>query len=138
VSPPRADPPGPEDLHVRLWATPTRLVALRHTLSRWARGTKLSEERQEDLVLATYEALANSAEHAYTAGRGGPVEITATCAQNELVVVVVDEGRWRTPDPGERFRGRGRPLMRVLADTVATVDRANGTTVTMSWRLGPA
>ncbi|WP_181784123.1 ATP-binding protein [Pseudonocardia pini] len=127
---------GPEDLHVRLWVTPARLVGLRHTLSRWAHGTALSAERQEDLVLAAYEALANSAEHAYSAGRGGPVEITARCVRDELTVVVTDEGRWRTPDPAEHLRGRGRPLMKVLADTVATVHRANGTTVTMSWRLG--
>lgn len=133
-----ADTTDTANFHVRLWATAERLVGLRRSLAGWAAGTGLPEERQEDVVLAAYEAMANSAEHAYPAGEGGPVEVTARCGADELTVVVTDEGRWRTPDPRETLRGRGRPLIGVLADASATVHREDGTTVTMSWRLGPA
>jgi anti-sigma regulatory factor (Ser/Thr protein kinase) len=129
---------GGGDFHVRLWATAERLVGLRRSLTGWAAGTTLPEERQEDVVLAAYEAMANSAEHAYPDGAGGPVEVTARCGAGELTVTVADEGRWKPPDPRETLRGRGRPLIGVLADASATVHREDGTTVTMSWRLGPA
>jgi serine/threonine-protein kinase RsbW len=130
--------PGAGDFHVRLWATAERLVGLRRSLAGWAAGTGLPEERQEDVVLAAYEAMANSAEHAYPDGEGGPVEVTARCGAGELTVVVADEGRWKSPDPQETLRGRGRPLIGVLADASATVHRADGTTVTMSFRLAAA
>ncbi|GAA4693025.1 ATP-binding protein [Pseudonocardia yuanmonensis] len=129
---------GDGDFHARIWATADRLVGLRRALARWAAGTGLPEERQEDVVLAAYEAMANSAEHAYPDGEGGPVEVSARCGSAELTVVVTDEGRWKAPDPHETLRGRGRPLIGVLADAAATVHREDGTTVTMSWRLAPA
>ena len=127
-----------DEFHVRIWATAERLVGLRRALARWAAGTPLPEERQEDILLAAYEAMANSAEHAYPDGRGGPLEVTARCGTDELTVVVEDEGRWKEPDPGETMRGRGRPLIGALADDSATLHREDGTTVTMSFRLVPA
>jgi serine/threonine-protein kinase RsbW len=132
------DASGNGDVHVRVWATAGRLVGLRRSLAGWAAGTGLPEERQEDVMLAAYEAMANSAEHAYPEGEGGPVEVRARCGAGELTVVVADEGRWKAPDPEETVRGRGRPLIGVLADVIATVHREDGTTVTMSWRLAPA
>jgi len=123
------------EFHVRIWATAERLVGLRRALARWAAGTSLPEERQEDVLLAAYEAMANCAEHAYPGGAGGPVEVTARCDSDELTVVVADEGRWKAPDPGETMRGRGRPLIGALADVSATEHRDDGTTVTMRFRL---
>ena len=121
------------DFHARVWATAERLIGLRQALARWAAESPLSAERQEDLVLAAYEAMANSAEHAYPDGRGGPLEITAVCGPDELRVVVVDEGRWKTPDPDETVRGRGRSMIGFLSD--ASVEhRDDGTTVTMLFR----
>jgi serine/threonine-protein kinase RsbW len=128
---------GGHEFEVRVWATAERLVGLRKALARWAAGTSLADERQEDLLLAAYEAMANSAEHAYPDGEGGPLEVTARCEADELTVVVADEGSWKTPDPGETLRGRGRPLIGALADDSATVARTDGTTVTMRFRLAP-
>jgi anti-sigma regulatory factor (Ser/Thr protein kinase) len=114
------------------------LVGLRQELARWTVGTPLSVERQEDVVLAVYEAMANAAEHGYPDGEGGPLEVTACWEADELTVVVVDHGRWKVPDPGETVRGRGRPLITALTDACATQHRADGTTVTMRFRLAPA
>jgi serine/threonine-protein kinase RsbW len=127
--------PGPEDFHASLWATADRLVGLRRALTRWVGGTALSEERREDVVLATYEAMANCAEHAYPDGEGGPLEVTAHVEGDELRVVVADEGRWKPPDPTETVRGRGRGLIERLADSSATAHRRQGTVVTMCFRL---
>ncbi|MEJ2863683.1 ATP-binding protein [Actinomycetospora flava] len=122
------------DFHARIWATAQRLIGLRQSLARWAAETPLSEDRQEDLVLAAYEAMANSAEHAYPAGQGGPLEITAVCAADELRVTVADEGRWKTPDPGETVRGRGRAMIGFLSDASDVEHRDGGTTVTMRFQ----
>ena len=97
--------------HVSIWATAERLIGLRRALTRWAGQGPLSVERQEDLVLATYEAMANSAEHAYPDHHGGPLEVTAVLEDDGVRVVVADEGCWRPPDPTERIRGRGRALI---------------------------
>lgn len=129
--------PDGDEFHASVWATAERLIGLRQALARWAAATPLSAERQEDVVLAAYEAMANSAEHAYPDGRGGPLEVTASCEADELKVVVADKGSWKAPDPGETVRGRGRTMIGVLADSSATAHREDGTTVTMAFRLAP-
>lgn len=126
-----------DEFRARLWATAQRLVGLRNDLARWAAGTPLAGERQEDVVLAVYEAMANAAEHAYPDGVGGPLEVTARWEADELTVVVADEGRWKTPDPSETVRGRGRRLIGALADASDTVRREDGTSVWMHFRLPP-
>ncbi|PVY97074.1 ATP-binding protein [Actinomycetospora cinnamomea] len=129
--------PDGADFHASVWATAERLIGLRQELARWAARTPLPAERQEDLVLAAYEAMANSAEHAYPDGGGGPLEVTAHCAEDELSVVVADRGRWKVPDPGETVRGRGRSMIGVLSDASATEHRDDGTTVVMRFRFAP-
>jgi serine/threonine-protein kinase RsbW len=126
------------EFRARLWATAQRLIPLRRDLARWVEETPLDQERQEDVVLAVYEAMANAAEHAYPDGRGGPLSVTAQCEADELTVIVADEGRWKKPDPGETMRGRGRPLIATLADADDIDSGEGGTTVMMRFRLGSA
>lgn len=54
-------------------AEPGTLVEMRHQLERWSARTGLPAPAAADLVLSTYEALANAAEHAYPSG-SGPVD----------------------------------------------------------------
>lgn len=100
----------------------------------WAEAVGLESERVDDLVLATHEALANIADHAYPDG-GGEAFVTAFYADGEVLVVVRDRGRWRTPatDPG--WRGRGLLLIHGLADEVDVRHGDLGTTVEMHWPL---
>ncbi|WP_424922932.1 ATP-binding protein [Actinomycetospora succinea] len=119
-----------------MWATAERLIGLRQALVQWVGGTPLSQDRQEDAVLAAYEAMANAVEHAYPGGGGGPLEVTVLCEDDELTVIVADQGRWKTPDPTETMRGRGRTMIDVLSDDSATLHREDGTTVTMRFGLG--
>ena len=121
--------------HERIHADPARLVGLRRALARWVADLGMSVDQQQDVVLAGYEAMANSAEHAYPAGAGGPLDVRAECLAGEVTLVVTDYGAWKAPDPTETFRGRGRPLITALADASATTHRPDGTTVTMSWHL---
>lgn len=113
-----------------------RLPELREALADWLRTLGLTEERQEDVVLAGYEAMANSAEHAYRDAEAGPVDVRAETQNGRLTVTVTDYGAWRTPVATNGLRGRGLLLIDSLADHSAQVHREDGTTVTMTWLSG--
>jgi serine/threonine-protein kinase RsbW len=127
---------GPKPLRLRLAARslPLRLSDVRARLAAWARGLGLSADAVDDIVLATHEALANIADHAYPDG-AGDAELDAACVDGEIRVVVRDHGRWRPPVTGSGWRGRGLVLIRGLAEHV-DVQRADaGTIIAMRWRL---
>ncbi|WP_410676760.1 ATP-binding protein [Amycolatopsis sp. cmx-4-68] len=133
--PPDAPAP-PATFHRRTVALAERLPELRAALAGWLRTLGLSEERREDVVLAGYEAMANSAEHAYPTGEAGQVEVRAEAQNGRLTVTVTDYGTWRPPAATNGLRGRGLLLIDTLADHCAQVHREDGTTVTMTWLSG--
>jgi serine/threonine-protein kinase RsbW len=126
-------PAPPATFHRRAAAVADGLPELRGALADWLATLGLSEERQEDVVLAGYEAMANSAEHAYRDGEAGPVEVRAEAQNGRLTVTVTDYGSWRAPAATNGLRGRGLLLIDSLADHSAQVHREDGTTVTMTW-----
>lgn len=117
---------------------PGHLVAVRHQVERWAAGTGLSVPAVADLVLSTYEALANAAEHAYPAGHG-PVDLAAArTTDGRVLVAVSDHGRWRPPPADPGFRGRGLLMIKALAAWAEVLRSPHGTTVHMEWMLPAA
>ncbi|CAN5769295.1 anti-sigma factor [soil metagenome] len=106
-----------------------------------ARNLPLDETRLGDLLLATYEALANAAEYAYLKSPvRGTMDMLAQYdpGPDRFVVTVADHGCWREPVAesdhiATRFRGRGIPLMRALADEATVSSGADGTHVRLSW-----
>jgi serine/threonine-protein kinase RsbW len=88
-----------------------------------------------DVVLASYEALANAAEHAYPSGPGLVDLVAARTTDGRVLVTVSDHGRWRPPpcDPG--FRGRGLTMIKELTLQVEIQQNQDGTTVHMEWKL---
>jgi serine/threonine-protein kinase RsbW len=125
------------DLHVRVPAVASRLTGLRHALAEWAEEVGLAAADREALTLASYEAMANTVEHAYADQIEGVLDLKAVRepAQGRVVVTVTDYGRWKPvpADPGTR--GRGLPLIRGLTTTAAITPSPQGTTVSMSWPL---
>ena len=112
-------------------AEAARLVGVRRTLQDWASTAGLPPSTISDLVLASYEAMANSAEHGYRNGPG-TIDLLATCDEDGVVVTVRDRGEWRSPpaDPGHRGRG----LMMIRSMSHAEVEPGpDGTTVRMRW-----
>jgi anti-sigma regulatory factor (Ser/Thr protein kinase) len=79
------------------------------------------------MALAAHEAAANVVEHAYPR-RAGDVIVRARRDDGELLVVVHDEGNWRSPSRTDQ-RGRGLTVMRSLVDEVVIVPSPSGTTV---------
>jgi len=112
-------------------AAPVEVAGLRHSLATWLEGVEVVPELARDVVLATSEAAANAAEHAYGFDGEGLVRVAAWMEADEVVVSVSDEGTWREPDPDSE-RGRGRTIMEALIRDV-TIDRGDdGTRVRMS------
>src|SRR5699024_9715282 len=97
-APPEWEPRGIGRAEPQRWLVPANadeLPALRRALSEWAVEAGLSTDTAEMLVLASYEAMANVVEHAYT-DNGGTIELTVTGlpVSGQARVTVTDEGRW--------------------------------------------
>ena len=132
--------PAPEFALVDIPAEPRRLSSVRTDVQRWLETHGIDDDRCQDITLATYEALANSVEHAYCtdASRDADactVTLHAVVTDSRTVAVdVADHGRWMDREDDPR-RGRGLPLIHALADH-ATVDTSpRGTVVAMRWHL---
>ncbi|MEV4603333.1 ATP-binding protein [Amycolatopsis sp. NPDC049253] len=114
------------------------VTKVRHKLTRWIAAHHPPADLVGDIALAAYEALINTAEHAYPAGAAGDVELRAQHQPGLIRITVTDFGRWdhppAAPDPS---RGRGLALIRILSDDATIVRTGSGTTVTMTWRLHP-
>jgi serine/threonine-protein kinase RsbW len=125
------------DLHFRVPAVPGRLAGLRHALATWAARAGLDEEDTEALVLASYEAMANTVEHAYRDQTQGLLDLRARVDDQKarIVVTVTDYGRWKPPEPSGGLRGRGLSLIQGLTSTATITPTTGGTTVTMFWPL---
>jgi serine/threonine-protein kinase RsbW len=125
------------DLHFRVPAVAGRLAGLRHALAVWAGRVGLSEEDTEALVLASYEAMANTVEHAYRGQTQGLLDLRGEVddTQGRVVITVTDYGQWRPPQPSGGLRGRGLPLIQGLTSTSTITPTTAGTTVTMFWPL---
>jgi len=125
------------DLHYRVPAVAARLASLRHVLAAWASKLGLTVKDRDALVLASYEAMANSVEHAYPGQTQGILDLRAQRdrEQGRVVVTVTDYGTWKPPQPTDGLRGRGLSLIQGLTTTATITPTPNGTTVSMTWPL---
>jgi serine/threonine-protein kinase RsbW len=111
----------------------SQLADVRARLRKWASAVGLRSEHVDDVELASYEALANAAEHAYSAGVPRvDLEAVAT-VDGGVLVTVRDHGRWRPPPADPGFRGRGLGMIQALAHRSEVERTESGTVVHMQW-----
>lgn len=116
-------------------AEPQAVATMAQQVRSWlGEAVQIDGVRTADITLATYEALANCADHAYrNAGSPGTMAVEVTCDHlGALVrVCVTDEGSWVDPgdEPAALARGRGIHLMRALSDACTVQGTEHGTTV---------
>ncbi|MEU8634629.1 ATP-binding protein [Amycolatopsis sp. NPDC048633] len=133
------EPPGPFRSY-GVQAVPQDLRRLRHELMAWVLSAGIDEDRAQDIVLASYEALANVADHAYHGAGSGVVDLDAAVHRDRVEVVISDHGKWRIPVVDPRpvsARGRGLLLLRASADRADISSGESGTVVTLAWDLAP-
>jgi len=119
----------PPPLALTLPAEPASLRVLRRAITAWAAAAGLPAAAVDDLQLATGEAAANAAEHAYPDAPGTFDTTLRRVASGEIAVRVRDRGRWRPvpADPG--FRGRGLQVIRAIGHDVRVSTDHGGTEV---------
>lgn len=117
-------------------AVAQRLRDVRRAIEHWAEQRGLPADLIGELALASYEAMANAAEHAYAGVEPGPLSVQVSASPSWVHAVVADQGKWHEPDAGTGFRGPGLPLIKGLADGATVTAAQLGTTVRMRWRLG--
>jgi len=109
-------------LDLRLTATRDSLHQVNAAFGAWLAGLGASPADRFALELSVTEAVTNVIEHAYPPGRPGPLTVTgAVLPTGGVSVRVVDEGRWRSPDPESTTGGRGLLLMTQVVDEAEVI-----------------
>jgi serine phosphatase RsbU (regulator of sigma subunit)/anti-sigma regulatory factor (Ser/Thr protein kinase) len=126
----------PKPLHLRVQSELGSLELVRDALRVWLAGAPMTRAEAHDVVLAVWEACANSIEHALD-----PVEnymdVRAELTGSRMRIVVEDTGQW-TP-PTERVdRGLGLRLIRATMSSVEVTPVESGTRVTIEKALAGA
>ena len=117
-------------LHHRGVASAESVTSLRTELAKWLRTVGVSADVAYDLVLSSYEAMANVVAHAYPAGTTGFLNLDAHLGKDDITVTVRDRGSWK---PTTGTGGRGLALMRHLSNGMDLTRGEHGTTVDMRW-----
>jgi len=116
-------------------ALPNEMAGLRRELIRWLDEFPLDPDSTHDITLATYEALANVAVHAYPDGHGW-ARLQATRSGDAVTITVTDTGCGipETRSGPRSSGGRGLLLIDKVTDQFDIDTGAHGTTVRMTWR----
>lgn len=106
-----------EDLDLRLGATPESLHQANAAFGAWLAALGPSAADRFALELAVTEAVTNTIEHAYPAGRPGELGVVASVLPTGGICVrISDEGRWQKPPAEATTGGRGLLLMSQVVD----------------------
>lgn len=124
-------------LRERLPARPQNVTPLRQAVVRYARSCGASARRREDIALAVSEAISNVVLHAYVGRQdmAGCVGVEAWMDDDNLAVVVFDEGGGMSRRDDSPGLGLGLGLIDQMADTLEVEDSRPGLRVRMTFAL---
>lgn len=126
--------PGP--LTVTFAADAAQLGPVRDTLRSWLTQAGVDDDRMQDVLIATGEAVSNAIEHGHRDRPEGSVSLRAAAVVDRLWVTVADTGTWKRPRTvADISRGRGMALMQGLMDDFTIQSDDVGTTVSMYARI---
>jgi anti-sigma regulatory factor (Ser/Thr protein kinase) len=118
-------------------AVPEAPGLARHAVSRYARDCGADDEIVAALALCVSEAVTNSVLHAYRcAPQPGGVSVRAECREEELRVLVRDDGTGLTPNIDDPGAGLGLPIIAQMAHrSEIRAPERGGTEVCMRFSL---
>jgi signal transduction histidine kinase/FixJ family two-component response regulator len=117
-------------------AAPAQIPVARRQLRSWLGRAAVDPRREEDILLATGEAVTNAVEHGSHSESRKTVSVEAFLRDKTVAVTVSDTGRWVGDSSASlraQRRGRGLTLISGLADRVDTVRTPGGTRVTLEF-----
>ena len=106
-------------------ATPDAITALRHAVADYARAAGIQGEQLDAVRLAVSEAVTNVVLHAYRDGPG-QVRVTVRLVENELWVLVVDDGCGLSLPAQSPGLGWGLAFITDACDDFTLAERAQG------------
>ncbi len=119
-------------------AVPASVPEARHTLAAFAAGAGATNDELDSIRLATSEAITNVVVHAY-GDASGHVHVSAAIAEDELWVLIGDDGGGLHTGSTRGGLGVGLALIAELTDSFAVVNRSSGgTEVRMRFKLEQA
>jgi serine/threonine-protein kinase RsbW len=116
-------PPAP--LELRLEAVPASVTEARAAVASYAADTGADPA---DVELAVAEAVANAVLHAYPGGARGTVTLQASLGDDELIILVTDDGAGMRPNPEGGGLGLGLALIGSLTASFTVSEPAVGGT----------
>jgi hypothetical protein len=126
--------PGP--LNVTFPADADQVGPVRDQLRGWLTQAGVDDERMQDVLIATGEAVSNAIEHGHRDRPDGVVSLRASAVVDRLWVTVADTGTWKRPRTvADIRRGRGMALMQGLMEDFTIHSDDIGTTVSMHARI---
>jgi serine/threonine-protein kinase RsbW len=127
------------DMELSLPARAENIALIRHAFGALGEAVAVEEQQLDDMRLAITEACANVVVHAYAGREPGPLLLDATLHEDELTVVVRDEGPGIAPHPDSPGLGLGLPLIASLSESVELGrDEQDRTEVRMTFSLSAA
>ena len=106
------------------------LPFLRSVLRNWLTAAGVRTAAADDIVLASWEACANAAEHPVGVS-DGELTLAARASGDTVCISVRDQGHWRERPEARQGRGLGLVLVRGLMDQVSIECEENATVVRM-------
>jgi serine/threonine-protein kinase RsbW len=106
------------DMELTLPARAENIAIVRHAFGALGEAFDVDAQVLSDIRLAVTEACTNVVVHAYPDGSEGPLEVLASLLDEQLTVLVRDEGHGITPRPDSPGLGLGLPLIASLAESV--------------------
>ena len=101
------------------------LDLVRDALRSWVAGTELSRSDAQDVVLAVWEACANSIEHSLKA-RADELVVRADVTDSRIRISIADTGEW-SPSTERVDRGLGLRLIHAMMSSVDIASTDEGT-----------
>ncbi|MPY82588.1 MAG: ATP-binding protein [Actinophytocola sp.] len=132
------EPSAPHTYHMQVPATGEQLIVTRRELRTWVDRLGVAQPTAQKIELASYEAMANVALHAYDGSGDGQLTLSATAHPDRLDISVSDSGQWREPSPrANPDGGMGITLIQRLAVRAHIKTDDDGTVVSMTWTTTP-
>jgi serine/threonine-protein kinase RsbW len=106
------------DIELVLPAKAENIAIVRHAFGALGEAFDVDAQTLSDIRLAVTEACTNVVVHAYPDGQEGPMQVIAGLLEDELTIIVRDEGRGIAPRADSPGLGLGLPLIASLAESV--------------------